>query len=426
MPKLRGLGNFLDTYLQFYLQQKQAELQNRLLSERQIADDARQAQMAEATDLRRDPLMARRYQTAGRQLPPGFVPPTDQELTAPISEDLSKASKIADIRSPLDIVNQAGTRGVDTTPELGTVPRANPATLPGELPSMNLPVQSRPAIEQLLAQRKDKFGRITEANQYEDQRTAATARQVAYEGAMGKENAAVNTFRPELDRALTTIREKAGPEASAAAQKSGAETNARLRAELDPRITAMKLVQGRALMALDIEKATAAGLGKAVAGSQEDMATTLPRLTELQQLWTKAVPAIKASGPASMLGNVGAQLSQTAQPTSTLPTESRLYTEAVEAILPALARATGEVGNLADQEQIRQRYSVPTFVDALNGTGEAKLARLQAFVVAKPRLLMLTANPSIQSLSPTERLNLIDRIVEQTRRELETRTPAGQ
>jgi hypothetical protein len=432
MASVRKVGNVFQLLLEDYMNRKMAKYQSDLMSSRQKEDDERRAannarqSLMFATPAQRRALINAKVEIPGVNLQQ--FNPTSAEVLAPIYQRYATATKMSEIPSRLESLGFAAGEGEDTSiadpdtpfgPAGQTFTKRHVITSPddaqtqGILPSAAMMPAQRPPIEQLLQARQSSVDRVNRADELEVDRAGARANLVARETELGQEAGQAQTFRPQLNRALQEIREKAGPQAAAERQMSGARQRGAFDFLTNPTARGDRLRWEQDLGDIQVKVAGAGQTEKAAIDAQTQAARSTPYLTELQKLWVEAQPEIAKSPWVDYLGRMGGQIQQDALPGFALPDKSRAYFQAVERALPIFTRAVGEVGNLAEQEQIRQRYGPPTGVDALSDptVGMRKLAQMQTFLDVQPALIRMLANPAVQRLPAGERLNLIDQLI---------------
>lgn len=183
-----------------------------------------------------------------------------------------------------------------------------------------------------------------------------------------------------------------GTVGGARAAQAGREAGARESATIDAKfknldkIIDMKTREATAQLGVVANEALAREGAQGIARAREAARTALPIVTQLQQKWFEAEPAIRtmwASGGGRAVLEAAEVAIQSGQPLKgAIPPAVKAYLELADYARPGLARASGQTGNPALMEQQWAKY-LPTLSEALTpDTAVDKLARLEALSTA--------------------------------------------
>lgn len=160
--------------------------------------------------------------------------------------------------------------------------------------------------------------------------------------------------------------------------------------------------------------------GAAIVKSTEGVARFMPSVLELSKKWKQAQPEIEAlinSGKIdpSVWDNIQASgLQALPMPIqNSLSPTVRQYFEMRQTFMPIYARMLGEVGNLAEQEQVRASGLAPSALDALQGgkSGTEKLDRLQSLLVNMPDVQLALFRMRVAGTPPEQQSQAIDQLI---------------
>jgi hypothetical protein len=317
--------------------------------------------------------------------------PPDQILNKPIFENLAKITKAGEVPGTEEIYRQRLSQG---------------------------PIKDLSSLTSLLTAGQQQKTRLENSEAFD--RDAAMAQKFGdqYNIEMAK-NAAANATLPD---ALRRRESEGKVDVKLAGQKSYAQESGSIKAKIDNAAAILKMEGDSARQKAAIETDSRRGIARmeAVSKAEQAGATALPQLGNLYKLYNNAkddlAKASKLFGPAVVDGWIGTTYVG-------VPTSIRLYYQELEKSLPFLARLTGEVGNLAEQEQVRQRFGLPTAYDAVQGTGEDKLETALALAMKASKLAELNTDPAILQLSPADRLAALDHLISQAKESLKTQRP---
>lgn len=453
MPSLRrGLSQGLLSVSDVF----QTLLQNELRKQQQMEVLKRQSaieQQRSTGDLFqsavKDPQVAERLQRAGIEELMGVgmegLTRTDPERANPILQTIGGASELASLLTDREAIEGLRGQGVDVDPVLGR--EFTPGKGVGSDRTLGashfVPTQPRPVANVLaaLGSRRDmltdeasipttpiesidpRSGQTT--TRYEPTRSLAdlppqiTGLGAADTGRLETERALSGELSPEFVGGQ--VRASNQLEAGTRGEKvrtAGAESFAReagsQRASLQfaPQRLQQEIQKALQMIPIELSKAQQLQSAKAVQEASVESYKNTSRIQTLYKLWTLAEPKIQESMLTRIGGEAGAATLE-ALPYSLQDKDVRVYFQTLESMLPYFARMTGEVGNLAEEEQLRQKYAAPTAIDAVNGTADEKIARLMAFSILSPRITALSGNPEFQSYDNRTKFNTIDRMIEE-------------
>jgi hypothetical protein len=382
MAKLRKLGNLAQLLLQSHLRNRDQEFQSGLVKQRQM-------EMAEINDANRRGLAddQRKFALLGKGLAdpgtmetfartgtdigvdPASFKPTDDRIMGQLGAKLGQAKRE---ELPTDL-------GVEQ--QLAATPWAG-----------NLAKDPR-AVKQGMMVRDDRLGQLNEIDQYGLGLKGKEAFASAEGQGLGKESADAANAPAALQRDVTKFNTMAPLEVRKAGQIAGAQTSANLRTE-GQFYTSQ---EGKALLDAKtqdaLRRARAQNEGAAIVKAAEASARFMPNVLSLEQKWNQAQPEIARLVEGGILNGELMDILQArgvqALPLSIQQAMSpavRQYFEMRGSYMPIFARVLSEVGNLAEQEQIRAAGLAPSGIDALNGgaAGAEKMARMKRLLVTMP------------------------------------------
>ena len=302
-----------------------------------------------------DPTFARRLQQSGLAEVLGMdIPePTSEDILGPMGASLSEADDPSKVDTPEGMINQLRSQGgiISDTPVKGQT----------QVPPMG--------IAQLLAARKAKETKFTEsaaAEPVRGKRMRPTGIEEEYFSTAG--DVAGQAYPTER-----TTSQEAGRQGSVAGAQAGASTNATERALHTP-----ANIAGAASRAGAIAEAQAGAKGGG-SGLTPSMQAGVNRLKSSLSILKELDPSLTSRT------GVGGRLAGFAQQWGARVTgedsSAVVYDAISAALLPALARSSGEVGNLAEQEQIRYERLAPKVSNPIN-IRVAKYAAIQYIIDA--------------------------------------------
>ncbi len=412
----RRIGRALASFGGSLQRVAETELQNRLIKERQAAESAliggRQAEEhkrdqtaklveglrsgsilpQQVSDEERTAIKPTR-QASGLEGPDLMsMTPPDQILAKPIFENLSKITKAGQVPGSQEIFNQRLSQG---------------------------PIKDLSSLTGLLNTGTQQKERLASSEAFDRDSAIAQAQGEAFSTKVG-ENEAANVNQPDvLRRSLETGQQNV----KLAGQEQYARSTAEIRAKINNAAAILKLEgdSARQKAAIEQDANRAKARFEAVSKSEATAATALPQLGNLYALWLGAKDDIAKMakiagplGPASVDARINLSYAG-------IPENIRLYYSELEKSLPFFARLTGEVGNLAEQEQVRQRFGLPTAYDAVQGTGDEKLETAIALAMKAGKLSELNMDPATMALDAGTRLNLLESVLAEGKAQLKTR-----
>jgi hypothetical protein len=328
-----------------------------------------------------------------------FTPP-EANVLAPITEDLGKITKA------------------------GQVPSAG--ELMGRRLSSGQPIKDLTGINNVIAQAAQQKTRLQDSEAFD--RDAAIAQKFAetYETGQAENAVADATHGDVMKRTAVEDAQKV----KTAGQTAFAQRSGNIRADIQHAAATLKMKTDEEMMKARVHEdaRVAASTQAAILKSQQTTAESIPRLYELADAWRQAGPKLKgivgsSETYAALLDNF------TRDPTTfratiaraNLPKEVNMYFDKLNASLSYLARSTGEVGNLAGQEQLWQRYGAPSALDVVQGTADQKMVNMLAFTMAQPELARMNMDPRVIALAPEVKLDLVEQIVGKNRQNIQER-----
>jgi hypothetical protein len=402
----QSLGSIADKEIQNKLYMERQAEESRLIGERQRADDER-TNIANLTEkLRAGLVQPQQLTDRDRKGITGSangnimqLAPPEASVIGPIAAELRKVTESGQVPRPEELMQQRLASGKPFNQQEGLSGIANLINTAG-------------ATRERL-QNSEAFNRDAEA---------ADAFNKEYNTGMAKEQVAKETEAAALARRKGEKEQ----DLTYAGRTRAAENDADFRAKIKYAPDLLKLDVARAveMNRLDIDKARQIAGFTAISKASENSTQAIPRINNLSTLWQKAQPEIKGSMTNKFLGPAFYDAWAT-RTYMGMPTNTRRYFQELDASLPFLARLTGEVGNLADQEQMRQRYGAPTAYDAAQGTGLDKLENLLAFGLSAPTLARMNNDPAIINLAPDVKLKMIEDVVQDARNKLKAQRKTG-
>lgn len=231
MAMMRRLGSLADLLLRHHLQQRDDEYRSGLTAQRQmeLADLNNKARAAAAEDAQKqsmllkgleNPTLMAQYARSGIDLggiDPNAFKPSDEMILAQLGTKIAQ-SKREELPTDLGVENLLGADPWGQS--LAKDPRA---------------------VKQGMVARDDRRNQLNEIAAFETDQSNARAFGQRYNEAMGTESAASANAPAQLARDVTKFNTMTPLEVSRSAQIAGADTRARLAAELDPKVIAAKL-----------------------------------------------------------------------------------------------------------------------------------------------------------------------------------------
>jgi len=413
----RALANFGQS-----LQQQAAEdYQDKKLRERQAIQDQqialrqkeqddriseRQRAAQEAENLRNLQQSLRKGEVLPQQLTEAdrtslggnvlqFSPP-ETNIIQPLMAQLQKANTPGEVASPEELIRQRISTGQ--------------------------PIRDLTGINQLIAQSGQTSDRLVGADVAKRAADVEQAGAQAQAQAKGQATGAFEAKTAQEPQALEMLRRELQVKSRAAGDEAYARSNGEIKSKVENAANILKLEKDKAEMLAKVAGNKEFD-AKRVAARAAVTDTANKALGEVGQLYTSY---IEAKDSMKKLANriTPAALDTYVHTTyAGLPKEVRLYFQKLEGDLPFLARLQGEVGNLAEQEQQRQLFSMPTAYDAVDGTGEYKLETKLAMAMKAGEIHDLNNDPEILKLPIGERFKMLEAIIEQGRQELAASRP---
>ena len=162
-------------------------------------------------------------------------------------------------------------------------------------------------------------------------------------------------------------------------------------------------------------QSTSTAEGAAVTKAYEKSSNFLPSAIELRNKWLKAQPEIAALVDNGLLSDEiladGIKRVPRAVQEMLSPTV-RQYFEMSESYMPVFARMLGEVGNLAEQEQLRAGLLAPSGLDALEGgiSGTEKLDRMIKLIVNMPDVQIAMFRS--KNATPEQKIDILNSVLD--------------